>query len=343
MEPEGKTDTEAKKVLSQWEIDLLLGAMGNQEGQESTSTPESNKSVRPYDFRRPDKFSKEHLRALQTIHEAFARAAAFSLSSHMRTGIQIKLSSIEQAVYGEYVQQLSNPTVVSIASADPLPGRLIIEINMDLAFAIVDRLLGGTGQFQQKLREVTDIEFALLQTVVKSLLAALREAWLHLAPVTVGLEDLVFNPQIVQAAFPSDIGILLLFELRIGEASSTISMYIPYTLLEPVMGKLSSQMWFSRVRKEASEDRDTICRQIETIELPITVNLGSAIASTRELLDLHKGDVIKLSALCDQELRVLVADKHKFWSRPGRVGRRMAVAITRSCADNSLGGDRYDG
>lgn len=328
MDNEAKTDAESKKTLSQWEIDLLLGSVASQEGKDVGPKQELPANVRPYDFRRPDKFSKEHLRALQTIHENFARAAASSLSSYLRTGVQVRLSSVEQAVYGEYMQQLASPTVINIVSAEPLQGRLIMEVNFGLAFALIDRLLGGRGLIVQKAREATDIELALLQTLMKTILGSLREAWRNMIAVDMSLDDLVFSPEIAQTALPSDVGALLLFELQIGEASNTISLFIPYTMLEPIMGKLSAQMWFSSGRKDVSASWDEIRRQLEKVELPIAVNLGGTTVSIRELLGLQKGNVIRLDTSPKQELRVLVGGKPKFKSRPGRVGRTLAVAIT---------------
>lgn len=322
-------------MLSQREIDALLGNAEAPQGQERSAPPAASKNVRPYDFRRPDKFSKEHLRALQTVHESFARGAASSLSAYLRTGVQVRLSSIEQAVYGEYVEQLQTPTVVNIVTADPLPGALIIELNLVLAFAFMDRLLGGTGRVHQKNREVTDIELLLLKTIVKSLLSSLREAWLQLSPVAPNLDDLSFNPETVQAALPGDVGVLLLFEVRFGDTSSTITMFVPYALLEPVIEKLSAQMWISGVHKETLVGQDEIRRQLEKVEVPLVVNLGVTRVSVKEFLGLQQGNVIRLDTSADQELELLVAGKQKYWARPGRVGRSLGVVITRVAAQDS--------
>ncbi len=319
-------DVEAKKVLSQWEIDSLLGSLETQDTQGPVE--ETDKNVRLYDFRRPGKFSKEHLRAIQTMHETFAHGASSSLSSYLRTGVQVQLSSLEQAIYDEYIQQLSNPTVLGIVSADPLPGHMIVEMNLGLAFALIDRLLGGTGVVPQKLREVTDVELILLQTLIKSILATLREAWLQIHPVNMKLDELVFNPEIVHSALPSDVGVLLLFELRMKDTSNIISMFMPYTMLEPIIDKLSSQMWLTGVRKDQSEGRAALRRQLEKVEIPIDVELGSATVSMRDLLGLQKGNIIVLDKQINEDLHVLVGGKYKYDARPGKVGRRMGVTIT---------------
>jgi flagellar motor switch protein FliM len=334
---------EAKKILSQREIDSLLGSLGieGEETLEPGPSPEPERAVRPYDFRRPDKFSKENLRALQTIHESFAREAGSALSSYLRTGIQVRLSSIEQIIYGEYLAQLANPTAVSIVSAEPLRGRLILEINLALAFALIDRLLGGKGQIVPRVREVTDIDLALLHALAKTILAPLSETWLQMTPVTMNLEDLAFNPQVVQVAFPSDVGILLLFELRMGDSASTISLFIPYTLLEPIIGKLSTQAWLLSARKDkgTSTGGDEVRRQLEKVDVPVTVSLGTTTVTVRELLGLQVGNVIKLDTSTGQELALLVGGQHKFWSRPGRVGRRIGVVVTRVSPEDVVRSD----
>lgn len=338
MEIEEQMDLETRKVLSQREIDLLLGSLGAPDGQDVAQEAPPAKIVRPYDFRRPEKFSKEQLRALQKIHESFARMAASSLSSKLRMLVQLRLTSVEQILYSEYVQQLQNPTVVSIVSAKPLPERIIIEINARLAFSLVDRLLGGAGEVPQIIREATDIEVTLLQTLARGFLSSLREAWSQLISVTFTLDELVFDPQTIEAAPSGDIGILLLFELQIRESADTISMFIPYTMLEPVIPKLSPRMWLGGVSGNATAGNTEIRRQIERVEMPVTVSLGTATVSIRELLGLQKGDVIRLDTTADQELQVLVAGEHKFWSRPGRVGRRLAVVVTRLAPEESQKG-----
>lgn len=332
-------DIEAKKVLSQWEIDSLLGSLDGQDDAAKGATGELNKNIRLYDFRRPGKFSKEHLRAIQTIHENFAHGVASSLSSYLRTGVQLQLSSVEQAIYDEYIQQLSNPTVLGIVSADPLPGHMVVEMNLGLAFALIDRLLGGTGLVPQKLREVTDVEIVLLQTLVKSFLASLRESWLQIHPVNFKLDELVFNPEIVHSALPADVGVLLLFEIRMRETSNIISIFTPYTMLEPIIEKLSSQMWLAGVRKDITGGQEAIRTQLGKIGLPIKVGLGVATVSVRELLGLQKGDVIVLDTAASQDLEVNVGGKHKYYGRPGRVGRRLGVAITRVGQEESIGKD----
>ncbi len=332
---EATPGVEARRTLSQWEIDSLLGAIGDQPSIRPSASEATPKNVRPYDFRRPDKFSKEHLRALQTIHESFARGVGSSLSSYLRTSVQVRLSSIEQAVYEEYIQQLATPTVVNVVTAEPLPGPMVIEMNMGLAFSFMDRLLGGPGQVPSKTREVTDIEILLLRTIIKGILASLREYWLQLSPVTMKLDDLNFSPQTVQVALPGDVGVLLLFEVRFMEVSNILSMYVPYAMLEPIIDKLSAQMWFSGAHREVVADKDEIRKQVEKVKVPVVVQLGSTAVTVKELLGLQEGNVIKLDTSANQEMEVIIEGKTKFLSRPGRVGRNLGFVVTRVLLDDA--------
>src|SRR5689334_16618692 len=156
------------KTLSQWEIDALLNSIGSEDGSSGGTSASAaalaERNIKLYDFRRPDKFSKEHIRAIQNIHETFARVTASSLSSYLRSTTTVSLSSIEQVVYDEYVHQLSNPTLVNLVELQPLAGRIVVEMNMNIGLAMLDRMMGGAGQAMHRA-ELTDIEMALLRSL----------------------------------------------------------------------------------------------------------------------------------------------------------------------------------
>lgn len=320
---------EAKKVLSQWEIDALLSSLDTKSGGQAApaGTPGN---VKAYDFRRPDKFSKDHIRSIQLVHENFARIASSALSSYLRMGVRVHLSSVEQITHDEYIQQLSNPTLISIVSMAPLPGRMILEMSLMPAYAIMDRLLGGQGRGLQKQREVTDVEVSLLESLAERLLGALEEAWAGVVKVVPHLVEMVLNPQMIQAASTRDVVILILLEIQVSDCSGTITLCVPSAMLEPLMGKLGSQLWFSSSRTEGGKLQDIeILRHLEEVEVPLTVHLGTSSVTVRDLLSLQKGNVIRLENSAYAELPVLVGAKTKFYGRPGRVGRSLAVRITK--------------
>jgi flagellar motor switch protein FliM len=322
------------KTLSQWEIDALLSSLGNEEAGPgaSSSTPGAaqDRSVKLYDFRRPDKFSKEHIRAIQNIHETFARVTASSLSSYLRSATTVSLSSIEQVVYDEYVHQLSNPTLVNLVELQPLAGRIVVEMNMNIGMAMLDRMMGGPGQMQARRGERTDIEMALLRTLGGTVSAGLRDGWAAVADLQPVLVETVLNADLVQAALPGDIAALLLFEIHTLGLSGTISICVPHPVIEPLMDRLNTQAWFSSgSRKAGSEDdRLKLADGLRNAKLPVTVELGSTTITVGELLDIRAGDVIRLDRNADGELPILAGKRARFLGRPGTLGGNRAVQVT---------------
>jgi flagellar motor switch protein FliM len=326
------------KVLTQAEINALLGAFAEEtEGVPASEPAWLSKNIKAYDFRRPDKFSKDHIRALQMLHEAFARLVASSLSAYLRAAIQVHLVSVEQTLYDEYIQQLPNPTMINVISMEPLPGRVILEINLGIAFGLIDRLLGGAGKIMQKAREVTDIELALLQGLTANILTALKESWSNIVDISPKLEDTVFSPQVIQAAMPGDVAILLVFEIKLVGNSGTISVCLPFTVLEPVASKLSTQVWFSGARRNGPESAPTdVKSQLARVSVPISVQLGHIDVTLQELLSLQVGNVVRLDTPIDGEIGILVGDSVKFLGRPGLSRGKLAVQVTREMLEEEV-------
>ena len=321
------------KTLSQWEIDALLNSIGNEDPSValSSGTPVANdRQVKLYDFRRPDKFSKEHIRAIQNIHETFARVTASSLSSYLRATTTVSLSSIEQVVYDEYVHQLSSPTLVNLVELQPLSGRIVVEMNMNLGLAMLDRMMGGSGQVSERRGELTDIEMALLRSLGATISAGLRDGWTAVADLQPVLVETVLNADLVQAALPGDIAALLLFEIHTLGLSGTISICVPHPVIEPLMDRLNTQAWFSSSsrKSDSHDDRVKLAHGIRGARLPVGVELGSTTITVGELLDIRKGDVIRLDRGLDAELPILAGKRARFLGRPGTLGGNRAVQIT---------------
>ena len=319
------------KTLSQWEIDALLSSVAAEDSSGgATSAAGSDRSVKLYDFRRPDKFSKEHIRALQNIHETFARVTGSSLTSYLRTGTSVQLSSIEQVVYDEYVQQLANPTLVNVVELQPLAGRIVVELSMGMGLAILDRMMGGAGQVNSRRGEPTDIEMSLLRTLGSVLIAGLKDGWSAVADLQPILVETVLNADMVQAALSGDTAALLLFEVRTLGSSGTLSICVPHPVIEPLMDRLNTQTWFSSSgRKHGSEDdRLKLIERLRGARLPIVVELGTTTISVGELLELRKGDVIRLDRSADADLTILAGKRARFLGRPGTLGGNRAVQVT---------------
>src|SRR5712691_8860510 len=322
------------KTLSQWEIDALLNSIGSEDsasGANGGGAPNvTDRTIKLYDFRRPDKFSKEHIRAIQNIHEAFARVTASSLSSYLRSATTVSLSSIEQVVYEEYVHQLANPTLVNLVELQPLAGRIVVEMNMNLGLAILDRMMGGSGQVNTRRNELTDIEMALLRSLGATVAAGLKDGWTAVADLQPVLVETVLNADLVQAALPGDIAALLQFEIHTLGLSGTISICVPHPVIEPLMDRLNTQAWFSSSsRKSGSEDdRLRLSDGIRGARLPIAVELGTTRITLGELLDIRKDDVIRLDRGIDGELPIMAGKRARFVGRPGTIGGNRAIQVT---------------
>lgn len=325
------------KTLSQWEIDALLNSISSDDIANGgagavvgvlPTAPE--RAIKLYDFRRPDRFSKEHLRAIQNIHETFARVTASSLSSYLRSPTTISLSSIEQVVYDEYVNQLGNPTLVNLVELQPLAGRIVVEMNMNLGMAILDRMMGGAGQVSTRSNELTDIEMALLRTLGATVSAGLKDGWTAVADLQPVLVETVLNADLVQAALPGDIAALLLFEIHTLGLSGTISICVPHPVIEPLMDRLNTQAWFSTSSRKSGSDDDRvrISEGIRGARLPVAVELGSTRITVGELLEIRAGDVIRLDRGVEVELPILAGKRARFVGRPGTLGGNRAIQVT---------------
>jgi flagellar motor switch protein FliM len=324
------------KTLSQWEIDALLNSIGNDDSTTSgagavgvlPSIPE--RSIKLYDFRRPDRFSKEHIRAIQNIHETFARVTASSLSSYLRSATTVSLSSIEQVVYDEYIHQLANPTLVNLIELQPLAGRIVVEMNMNLGLAMLDRMMGGAGQVNARRNELTDIEMALLRSLGATVSAGLKDGWTAVADLQPVLVETVLNADLVQAALPGDIAALLLFEIHTLGLSGTISICVPHPVIEPLMDRLNTQAWFSSSSRKSGSDDDLvrISDGIRGARLPIAVELGTTSITVGELLEIRAGDVLRLDRGVDGELPIVAGKRARFVGRPGTLGGNRAIQVT---------------
>ncbi|KAB2954389.1 flagellar motor switch protein FliM [Heliorestis acidaminivorans] len=318
------------EVLSQSEIDALLNALasGQVTADEVKQEDLANK-VRLYDFKRPNKFSKDQIHTLQVIYENFCRSLTTYFSAHLRTLVQISVMSVDQLTYEEFVRSIPNPTIVNIFTMTPLDGNGIMEVNPNIAFSIIDRLFGGTGQPPSKIRGLTEIEQSVFQRTTRRMLDSFAEAWENIAEVSANLEVIETNPQFVQIVAPTEMVVLITLDCRIGETEGMINICLPYILLEPIISKLSAHFWFSSSAKGRTQEQLDILRsRLEKAKIPMTVLLGQTHLHVSELLDLQKGDVIQLDNQVSEELIVMVGQRRKYWGRPGVVGSKLGVQIT---------------
>lgn len=346
------------EILSQAEIEALLGSLseGEAEGAPSSSaTPNpaaptnpapvqaftsfSNSKQGPsrtavayevYDFRRPDKFSKEQLRTLQMLHETFGRLAGTTLSAYLRSNVNIDLISLEQVPYEEYLRSI-NQSVFTVMSIPPLSGQAALELEFGLIFTMIDKLLGGPGRSLNRSM-LTEIEQPLVRQIIERMFLSLKTAWEGVVIVTPGIETIETSAQFVQIAPPTDIVVSILFEVRIGDARGAMSLCIPYMVLKPITTKLSAQKWFAATssRRQTSSNRRSLVSQIQDTHVDCWIRLGQSKVCIKDFLALRSGDVIRLDQKTDRDLTLLVANTPKYEGRPALNGKKIAFNVTQA-------------
>ncbi len=316
------------RALSQSEIDALLSKLAADGTEPETPSAEQPwRMVKVYDFRRPDKLSKDQMRTLQLVHETFGRLVGSSLSGQLRTAVQLNLVSIEQGVYGEYVERVPEGTVLHILSMDPLPGNVLVGIDLLAAMAAVDRMLGGAGNPPETVRTPTEIELTLVNTLMANMLAGLSEAWSRVIDLRPAMRDVVLDARYVQVALKSDPVVVIALEMSLSHSSGTITLCIPYVTLEPILTRLSAQMWFASERKGGVAKAGEIMNSLASAEVDVKVVLGGAMVTLQELLELGSGDVIMLDRATASPVDVIVGNRRKYVAKPGLMGKRIAVQI----------------
>lgn len=326
----------AEDVLSQSEIDKLLSSLtSGSVSAEEIKAEEEQKKVKTYDFKRPDKFSKDQIRTLYMIHENFGRLWNTYLSSTLRTLINVEVVSVEQFTYQEFVQSLANPSVISILAIPPLKGNVILEIDTGIAFAMIDRIFGGAGESSIKPRTLTEIEEAVVKRSLVKALDYLRDAWLNVVAMTPRIERMEANPAFTQIVPPSDMVVIITMKINIGEIEGFVNICMPYLVLEPIMNKLTTTFWVasSAGKDQHPEQVAVLERKINRTKVPMIVELGNISISIREFLNLNFGDVLQLDTKVEDELPIIIGSNPKFYCRPGTFGKRAAVQITRIASE----------
>jgi flagellar motor switch protein FliM len=324
-----------EELLSQDEVNALLNVLDEQKGKGSSGgvVHESDLEDRPiqkYNFRRPDRVSKEQLRSLELMHETFSRNLAVSLSGFLRALTEVNLVSVDQLMFSEFVSSLPNPTCFTIFSIAPLEGNIVIEINPAISFPIVDRLLGGTGAALPEEREMTDIEMQIIEGFITRITANLRTTWKELVDINFKIQGKETNPQVAQIVSPQEVIILLLFEIKFSGVSGFMNICIPFISIESLADKLTLQYRFSGTKKTRDNTQEKMRDMMMKVRAPLTACLGKVQFTIQELLNLKHGDVILLNKPINEELEVRVADQKKFMARPGLRNRKKAIQITRS-------------
>ena len=326
------------EILSQDEIDQLLTAINAgdtpEPGSDFKPTADSRK-IKIYDFKRPDKFSKEQIRTVSIMHETFARLTTTSLSAYLRSIVHVHVASVDQLTYEEFIRSIPTPTTLAVINMDPLKGNAILEMDPAITFAIIDRLFGGTGEGTKSQHELTDIETSVIEGIIVRILGNMREAWTQVIDLRPRLGQIETNPQFAQIVPPTDMVVLVTLETKVGDVEGMMNFCIPYLTIEPIIGKLSVQFWYSSSHRTTSNENYAVLKdKLAGVDVTVTAEIGSLQIPIKDVLALQIGDVIRLSNVRMGDPYILnIGNKKKYLCRPGIVGKKLAVQIIKKAED----------
>ena len=316
-------------VLSQSEIDNLLQSLSNGDVDIEEMKKSSENVVKDYDFARPSKFSKEHLRTLEIIFEHYGRLLSTNLPIYLRKNIQVEVMNSEAVTYMEFTNALANPVLLGIVEFSPLQGSIIIEMASKLGYAFVDRMLGGEGNPLDKTRDFTEIELLIIERIMTNCVELLREPWENVLDVYPRLERIETNSQFAQIISPTEMIAIVTLNIKMGETEGLMNICLPYLTLEPVMDKLNTKFWYSNMQEKTDENfTDDIEVLIRKADIPVTAVLGNSQINVSDFAALQVGDIIRLDTKVDDELDVYVGNLKKFTALPGSYGNDYAVRVT---------------
>ena len=298
-------------VLSQNEIDSLLAALSTGELDVDEIKENSEKQVKEYDFARPSKFSKEHLRTLEIIFEHYGRLLSTNLPVYLRKNVQVEVMNSEAVTYSEFSNALSNPVLLGIVNFAPLQGNIIIEMASSLGYAMVDRMLGGKGETIEKVRDFSEIELLIIERILVVCVNLLREPWENVVDIQPRLERIET------------------INLKIGDVEGVMNICLPYLTLEDVIDKLNTKYWYSNMQ---AQDDTNYAQAIESLiqraQIPVKAVLGNSTISVNDFAMLQQGDIIRLNRKVDEELDIYVGNIRKFTALPGTTKENYAVRVT---------------
>lgn len=332
-------------VLSQAEVESLLSSMGpaakaaapgkSPIAEQALAANRLRDKVSPYDFKRPERVGKEQMRALQTLHEGFGRNFGAALSALLRSMVEVKLTSVDQLTYSEFVFSLENPTCFNLLTAEPLEGNLILDVNPSILYPIIDRLLGGGRESGPVARRpLTEIELRLVSRITSLFLDELRRAWENVLPLKLAVVRVESNPQLVQIVPPNEVVVLISFELTVGDVRGMMNLCVPFNSIERIGNKLTNNSWVAYGRKSATPASiRQIGEQLQPSLVELVVDLAETTISTKDLIGLQVGDVITTEKDIRSPLNVSVEGVAKFQARPGAFKGNKAFRVEKPTSE----------
>lgn len=316
-------------TLSQEEIDNLLKAFNNGDLNADDFSDTKEKQVKNYDFARPSKFSKDHLRTLEIIFENYGRLLSTNLPAYLRKNVQVEVVNAEANTYSEFANALSNPVILGVVNFAPLEGNIIIELSANLGFTIVDRMLGGGGAPLERNRDFTEIELIILERVLEVCTNLLVDPWESVVSIEPRLERIETNSQFAQFISPGEMTAIITMSVKIGSVEGLMNICIPYSCVEPVIDKLNTKYWYSSMKESDSGAYQEVIEDIiDYAKIPVKAMLGRSTISVNDYINIQIGDIIKLDTKVNDELEVYVGNIKKFTALPGATSDSYAVRVT---------------
>ena len=316
-------------ILSQEEIDSLLSALSSGEVDAEEMKNADERTIKNYDFKRPAKFSKEHLRTLELIFEHYGRLLSTNLPVYLRKNIQVSVVSSETVTFNEFTNALSNPVILGIINFQPLSGNILIDLTSSLCYAFIDRMLGGNGEPIDKVRDFSEIEMGILYKIITISAQLLREPWKNVIEVDPVLERIETNTQFAQIIAPNEMIAIVTLNVKMAEVEGFLNICIPYLTIETIIDNLNTKFWFTNMTNSDSEDhKQDLENLLKKVEVPVKAVLGKSEIAVNDFLMLQPGDIIRLERRVENELDVYVGMYKKFTAVPGTDHDRYAVRIT---------------
>lgn len=316
-------------VLSQNEIDSLLAALSTGELDVEQMQESAEKQIKNYDFKRPAKFSKEHLRTLEIIFEHYGRLISTNLPLYLRKNVQVSVASSETVTFSEFTNALANPVILGIINFSPLSGNIILELGTNLGYTMIDRMLGGAGEPLDKTREFSEIELTIIEKMMIVCMQLMREPWKNVLDINPVLDRLETNPQFAQIISPNDMIAIVTLNMKIGDVEGIMTICLPYFTLEDIMDRLNTKYWYANMQEKQDEDyQEHIGDLIKKVTIPVKAILGKSVITVNDFAGLQVGDVIRLNTHVDDELKVYVGNIKKFTAMPGSSKDQYAVRVT---------------
>lgn len=321
---------DSDKILSQNEVDALLSAIDSGEIEVGVEETAGRHQVVPYDFKRPERVARDQLRAIETLHEVFAREFQTALSGLLRSIVDAKVASVDQLTFSEFINSLPNPTVFTVLACEPLEASFIFEMNPIIAFPIYEKLLGaGRASAVQPERPLSDLEWKVLEKVIDTALGKMKEVWSHVVEVNFRVRTRESNPQIMQIFSANEPVISVVLELSLQEHKGYLNICIPVMSIERVMDKITTHTWYaSRRREEIAGQEAAISKTLAPAELTVTAQLTLQTMLLSEIQELRPGDVLVTHHPQNAPVVVSIEGRPKFVGRFGTLGGRRAVRVT---------------